>query len=212
MGEPATDLALLDAWRAGDANAGNQLVTRHFRSVFRFFAGKVDDGVDDLVQQTFLACVESEAGRGFRGDSSFVAYLLGIARFKLLDRLRAHVPDQATLGALERGEVSLHEIQASPSEVAARGEEQRVLLVALRRLPLDLQIALELHYWEDLSTAEIATVLDVPQGTIKTRLMRGRTKLREAIALVTPSEALRESTLRDLEGWARALRDFERTE
>jgi RNA polymerase sigma-70 factor (ECF subfamily) len=45
-------------------------------------------------------------------------------------------------------------------------------------LPLDLQTALELHYWEELSTAELAEVLAIPQGTVKTRLFRAREQLR----------------------------------
>ena len=48
---------------------------------------------------------------------------------------------------------------------------------ALRHLPLDLQVVVELHYWEEHSTAQIATVLEVPQGTVKSRLRRARALL-----------------------------------
>jgi RNA polymerase sigma-70 factor (ECF subfamily) len=48
---------------------------------------------------------------------------------------------------------------------------------ALRRLPVELQVVVELHYWEEQSTAEMAEVLEVPQGTVKSRLRRAREQL-----------------------------------
>jgi len=62
------------------------------------------------------------------------------------------------------------------------GEEERALLGALRGLPLELQVLLELHYWEDLSTSELAGVLEIPQGTVKTRIRRARELLESALA------------------------------
>ena len=108
---------------------------------YRFFAGKLDDQVEDLVQQTFLVCLEKRGG--YRGEGSFRAYLLGIARFRLLNYLRDRKPRDAPLSAI--AERSLFELGDSPSRMVARQDEQRVLLAALRRLPRDLQIALELH-------------------------------------------------------------------
>ena len=85
-GPMRSDAELLAAWRAGDAPAGNELVRRHFMAVYRFFVNKVSHDVDDLIQRTFLACVE---GRDrFRADSSLKAYILGIARNQLLMHLR----------------------------------------------------------------------------------------------------------------------------
>ncbi len=84
--------------------------------------------------------------------------------------------------------------------------EQRLLLGALRELPTDMQIALELYYWEDLSTLEIAEVLGVAPGTIKSRLFRAREQLRERIAAHAPDEALARSTAANLDGWAASLR------
>ena len=93
---PKSDIDLLDAWRAGDPRAGNELFNRHFDSVCRFFANKAGNEVDDLIQRTFLACVE---GRDrFRGDASFRGYLFGVARNVLHARLQRLVD----VGLLER--------------------------------------------------------------------------------------------------------------
>ncbi|MEM6997249.1 MAG: sigma factor, partial [Myxococcota bacterium] len=72
------DLQLWRGWRDGDAASGNELVQRHFTSIFRFFRGKVPAHADELTQQTFLACIEAKDR--FRDGNSFRSYLFGIAR------------------------------------------------------------------------------------------------------------------------------------
>jgi RNA polymerase sigma-70 factor (ECF subfamily) len=198
------DLELLVAWRQGDAEAGNQLVRRHFRTVHRFFRSKVPDAVDDLIQRTFLGCLE--AVDRFEARSSFRNYLLGIARNQLLLFFR----ERAQTGRIfDPDEHSVHKFggSQSPSVHLALREEQRLLLEGLRRLPLDLQIALELHYWERMPVADIAAVLQIPTGTVKSRLARARDVLRTRIAELTAADHVRTGTLQDLEGWARSLRD-----
>jgi RNA polymerase sigma-70 factor (ECF subfamily) len=200
------DAELLAAWREGDARSGDELVRRHFRSVYRFFRGKMDGDVDDLVQQTFLACVEGQ--RRFRGEGSFRAFVLGIARYKFLNYLRGKRGPHVDVDALERGELSIFEVTGSPSRVAAQREEQRILSMALRRLPVDLQIAVELFYWEEMSTQDIAEVLELPRGTVKTRLMRGRKRLAELVEELAGSAAVAEATLSDIARWAADLRQL----
>jgi DNA-directed RNA polymerase specialized sigma24 family protein len=76
----------------------------------------------------------------------------------------------------------------------------------MRSLPIDMQIALELHYWEGLSVREIAEVVETPEGTIKRRLQRARMRLDELIAELAESDALRQSTTTGFETWAAGLR------
>jgi RNA polymerase sigma factor (sigma-70 family) len=198
----ATDFELLDAWRAGDRSAGNALFDRYFDDVFRFFRNKVSDGAEDLVQQTFLACVQSRDL--FRKDASFRTYLFTAARSKLytyLDKRRREGEN------VDWGVTSCVDLGVSPSGIIAKNEEQRLLLLALRRLPVDLQIALELFYFEQIRGPQLAEVLGVPEGTVRSRLRRGREILRERIEELASNPSDVESTMGDLEAWAKALRE-----
>ncbi len=202
MAEP-TDLALVEAWRGGDVEAGRTLFERHFDGVYRFFRSKVEDVAEDLTQQTFEAIV---AGRDqFRGDAAFRTYLFAVARKKLYSYLRRHTRAQRRVGDV--AEISVAAVTgASPSTIAAAREEQRILLMALRRLPVSMQVALELFYWEQMSVTEIAKVLDVPVGTVKSRIQRARARLEALIGELASTEAVRRSTLGGFERWARELR------
>ncbi len=199
-----TDVELLEAWRAGDERAGNRLVRRYFARVHHFFKAKVLTGAEDLTQQTFLACVEArervDTERGFR------PYLFGIARAKLLHHYRRIRRHDDRLNPLE---TSIAGLEGSVSGLVAARQEQRLLLVALRKLPLDYQIALEMYYWEDMTVAEVATVLGAPEGTVKARLARGRALLKDHIAELETDPEARDTTVRNLERWARSLRSEE---
>jgi RNA polymerase sigma-70 factor (ECF subfamily) len=195
------DLQLLRAWRSGDEAAGNRLVRRHFVTVFCFFSSKVQELATDLTQQTFLACVE---GRDrLREDTSFRAYLLAIARNLLYSYFRK----KGRRDKVEQlGEVSIQDLAGSPSRVIALREEQRLVLLALRHIPVDLQIALELFYWEDMTMVEIGVVLGIPEGTVKSRLHRARRLLRQGMEDLAESADLLDTTADNLERWARSLR------
>lgn len=202
MAEP-TDFELLEQWRAGDRASGNALFTRHFRSLFRFFRTKVTDEIaEDLTQVSFLACVD---GRDkFRNASSFRTYLFAIARNQLFMHFRKRGRQDAVT-AFETQ--SMADLGAGPSTMVAAKAEQRLLLKALRRIPVDFQIAIELYYWEGESTAGIATVLDVPEGTVRSRLTRGREHLAKQMRAIAESPELAESTVADFERWAQSLRE-----
>ncbi len=115
---------------------------------------------------------------------------------------------QREAALFEPASMSVEAMGTSPSAVVARQQEQRLLLRALRMLPLDLQVAIELFYWEQLATAEIAEILEVPQGTAKSRLRRAREELEANIRALAETPALVESTLAAFEGWAASIRDL----
>jgi len=197
----ATDFDLLEAWRAGDEQAGRELFSRHFDSVYRFFRNKVGEAAEDLTQQTFMGCVKGRDS--FRGESSFRTYIFMIARKRLYSHLRDH---QRKPAAVEFHSTSVADLGLqSPSRAIAVREEQRLLLKALRSLPIDMQVALELFYWEELTVAEIGEVLEVPIGTVKSRLQRARARLDAIIAELAESDALLRSTMDNFEAWAREL-------
>jgi RNA polymerase sigma-70 factor (ECF subfamily) len=173
------DRGLLDAWRAGDQAAGHALFERHFASLYRFFQNKCDDS-DELVQATLLACLHAKDQ--FRGESSFRSYLFSIARHKLYrylrDRKRSIVVDVAT--------TSVAEVVTTLRTELARNQAHRALLDALRGLPIEQQTLLELYYWEELDTHELAAVFEVRVGTIQIWLFRARGKLRELLRAHAP--------------------------
>lgn len=173
----APDLVLLERWRSGDATAGEELFGRHFDAVVRFFRNKLADGDEDLVQRTFLACVE---GRDrLRDDASFRSYLFGVAHNLLRKHFAARVADP-----IDFTQRSVSDLRPSPSRVVAKDRVQALLLAALREIPLEYQCALELHYWEGLTAGEIAESLAIPLGTAKTRLRRGRELVLERLAVL----------------------------
>lgn len=190
------------AWRAGDRAAGGVLFDRYFESVRRFFVNKTDADVEDLVQQTFLACANArdriEQAAGFRG------YLFGIARSKLVDSLRAHVRRTEVLDT-ERD--SIASLGMTPSGMLATSEDQELLLQALRHLPLDLQIAVELYYFENVRGTELVEALGIPPGTVRSRLRRGIEKLHEQVERLIRAPELRKQTLTTLDAWAEQIRE-----
>ncbi len=196
-----SDAELLEAWALGDRQAGETLFDRHFEAVARFFRNKADGVQDDLVQQTFLGCIEARTR--FRGDASFRSFLFAIARNVLFKHYRGQRRERARM---DFGLVSVHDLCDSPSMVMARNEDQRLVLEALRRIPIDAQVALELHYWEELTGAEIAEVLDLPLGTAKTRLRRAKQLFELELEQLRGASSLPEPTQSDLEDWARGLR------
>ena len=185
-----SDLELLDAWRSGDIAAGDELVSRHWASISRFFRAKVGDDGADLISQTFLACVESKDR--IAGDN-IKAYLFGVARRRLAD----HIRKRTRSPALDFAVSSLVDLGTGPATAVARRQRSELLRDGLARIPLDDQIALELAYFEAMSTAEIAGVLEIPENTVRSRLSRARDKLRAALtSLGSPEEAaLAESQL-----------------
>lgn len=194
-----SDAELLEAWREGDKGAGTALFERYFEPVSRFFVNKLSEDPDDLVQETFMACVR---GRDrLRDTTSFRPYLFGTACNVLRAHLRrrTHVPLDDERCAFD--------LAPGPSTALHAAESERLLLDGLRRIPLELQILLELHYWESMTTEEIASALALPLGTVRGRLQRGRARLLEVLGEQPMPRAMQATLARDLDQWAAGLRD-----
>jgi RNA polymerase sigma-70 factor (ECF subfamily) len=193
--EHLTDLELFDAWVRGDNAAAAELFERHHDAIDRFFRNKVTEGSDDLVQLTFEAFIKSRDR--FRRDSSVRTYLFAIANNVLCAHFRSRKRDQ-----LDFTEVSACDLAPGPSTLFRERSEQQLLLEALRRIPLDYQIILELYYWEGLAGSAIAEILVLPESTIRGRLRTGKKLLKAKLGeLARDGEELR-NTLGDLEQWA----------
>ncbi len=193
---------MVDAWRSGDARAGEALFERYYDSVARFFLNKTDaTSAQDLVQRSFLACLEGVPR--LLAAENFRSYLFGIA-YRLLCK---HYEGRAReLGRNHAFELSVADLAArTPTQMLADRDEQRLLLVALRAIPLEHQVLLELLYWEKLPVATIAAALQIPENTAKTRLRRARQLLEQAMDELSDSPELKRSTFDNLERWAADL-------
>jgi RNA polymerase sigma-70 factor (ECF subfamily) len=107
--------------------------------------------------------------------------------------------------AFDPARSSLADAGATPSELAVRNEEARLLQRALARLPVDQQIVLEMFYWEGLRGADIATVLGVSPHTVRSRISRAQQAIRAEIGRLADSPALSASTIDGFETWARRV-------
>lgn len=196
------DNELLGRWSQGDRSAGNELFQRHFDSVCSFFETKVSNDVEELVQATFMACLESIDS--FKLHSSFRTFLFGIARNKLYRYYRTKKRHGAKV---DFSMVSVMDLNAGAATQLDQAKEQQRLLDALCSLPLEQQLILELYYWENLDGPELAEILDIAASTVRSRIHRAREALRERLAeqASAPEGALR--SIEDLDAWARRLRE-----
>ena len=201
MAGAPTDLDLLDRWGDGDRTAGNVLFERHFDSLFRFFRNKVDIGVEDLVQQTLLGCV---AGRtSFRRDASFRTYLFQVAR----NQLYAYYRERNREGNYDFEITGIADLGTSPTGLIARKQEEHWLFEALRRIPLHYQVVLELSLWEDMPGRQIAEILDIPEGTLRSRLRLAVTRLRNEMQAIAADAHTLPQLGDDLQAWACRVRE-----
>lgn len=195
------DFDLLTAWRGGDRAAGSELFARHFGAVFGFFRSKLEHVAEDLTQQTFLACVE--ARDDFRGTANFSVYLFVIAR----NMLYGHLRRKANRTSDPDFEVtSLADLDPSPSGLLVFREQHKLLVHALRMIPVELQLTLELYYVQRLKAVEIAEILDLPLGTVRSRIRRAIEQLRANMVGLADSPQPLRTTLTDLHAWAASLR------
>ncbi len=201
------DLVLLERWRANDRAAGDRLVTKHFKRIQRFFARKVGDPAlaQELVQRTFARCTAKLPG--FEGRATFSSFLFGIARNILLERFREVRRDGLT-GPLEVEATPAAELDPSPNPfMALEARADRTLIIhALRRLPLDDQILIELYFFEDLSGPQVCEILGVPETTLRARIRACRKRTRELVQGLAESPEQLATTMTTLDSWAQDVR------
>jgi len=195
------DGELLERWRSGDAVSGEALFERYYAMLERFFLNKVARGAQDLVQETFMRCVERR--ERIRDNDRFRMYMFAIAYNVLAAHLRERYRGEREI---DLSKVSVCDVMPGPSSLVARHREHRLLLKALRAIPIDDQVILELHYWEQLTTHQMADVIGIPVGTVRGRLQRARARLEETIQRLAESRQDLASTLARLDGWAAECR------
>lgn len=178
--DPDGDLVV--RWQAGDADAFEQLIRRHetrvFRLLFRMLGSREE--AEDVSQETFLSL--HRHGHKFRHDARFSTFIYRVAANAALNRRRTLGRKNARIRQLRARNAAGDDLPTSPRdpESAASGvEAQASVQEALLRLPPDLRMATVLYDIEGLSYKEIAATLNVPEGTVKSRIHRARGALRE---------------------------------
>ncbi len=173
------DGELLDRCRRGDEAAWRELVTRHSRKVFGLcyrFAGRVDEA-EDLTQEVFLRVYQG-LDRYRSSAGAFNTWLMTVARNHAIDHYRRRCEERQRRDDSAEGEM---ELLPSDDEgpVMALERKQRVELVrrGLRALPTDLREPIVLCDLQGLAYEEAAKLLEIPLGTVKSRLNRGRLEL-----------------------------------
>ena len=165
---------------AGEETAWEELVRIHTRRVYAIcfrFTGS-DHKAQDLTQEVFLRVFRSL--KNFRaGEGSFTVWLGRLARNLLIDDYRKNKLDRASDSLEERLRMIENTTAASTRTdgMLAGREASEVLQTALQKLSPELRETVILRDLEELEYREIAQVLDIPEGTVKSRLNRGRADL-----------------------------------
>lgn len=198
-----SDEELLGRWRDGDSKAGNEIFRRYHHRIFCFFKLKLGAyNCDELVQKTFLGLVEGLPR--FRGEGTVRSLIYAIARNQFYSHIRGLVRDRERF---DPDHSSLADLGPTPTQELAAADEQRLLVLALRELPLDRQLLFELRYWEGMEPKEIALVFDIPPGTVRARFHRACTQLAEHMRRLSSSKEELERSLCGLSTWAAQIRE-----
>ena len=181
-----SDHELLEAWRAGDRQAGERLIRRHFADVHTYFArraARLHPGLEpgELAQRTFAAMVAVRD----RFGGEFRPYLFGIARIQLR---RAYVEIMSRTEQLSPSRVGLSDPRTSVSRLFARRQEAERISAAIADLPEEFRSVLDAYYVKGRSVGAISATLKIPIGTVKSRLSRGRARLRERLGVEMDAE------------------------
>jgi RNA polymerase sigma-70 factor (ECF subfamily) len=174
------DASLVERCLGGDETAWEALIKTHTRRVYAIcfrFTGK-DSEAQDLSQDVFLRVFKSL--RTFRsGEGSFVVWLTRLTRNLLIDHYRRTRLERAT-DSIEEQLPLLEETQAMSARadgMLAGREASELLQSALAKLSPELRETVILRDLEELEYREIASALGIPEGTVKSRLNRGRAEL-----------------------------------
>jgi RNA polymerase sigma-70 factor, ECF subfamily len=185
VSDPERDEELVRRFLGGDAAAFSTLLERHESRVYGLCLRILGDPDDarDAAQDTFLIVLR-KLDR-FRGDAAFTTWLHRVTVNACYDELRKRKRRPILHVATGEGDASPHEAGppvTDPTEGIAGSLDTAA---ALARVPEDFRIALVLADVQDLPYEEIAHVLDVPIGTVKSRVHRGRIALARAMGLGT---------------------------
>ena len=177
---PPTDRELLTQHAAGDRDAFGELVRRHRDRLWRVAVrtlGNHDDAADAL-QDALLSAYRGAAG--YRGDAQVTTWLHRIVVNACLDLARRRAARPTSPLSEEAA------ADVASADALGNREDSAMILLALRELPPEQAAAIVLVDIEGYPVAEVAMILDVPVGTVKSRCARGRARLAERLRDLAP--------------------------
>jgi len=181
------DRELIERCKRGDIGAFDQLFRRYTRQVYNYAFRMIPnyDDANDIAQEAFVRAFNSI--RSFRGDSNFSTWLFRIVYNVSLDEIKRRkgryllsLDEQ-----LELEEDSLtRQVESespSPDELVEKQERDRILQEAIETLPEYQKAMIVLYHMQGFSYEEIAEIVGLPIGTVKSRLNRARESLKEKL-------------------------------
>ena len=176
-----TDAELVKACLRGDRNAWEKVVRQHHQRIFNVayrFTGRFDEA-EDLSQEIFLKVYRILGS--YRPDSGIlITWIVRVARNHMIDQYRKHRLERTQTSSLEVEYEKAEENPArydDPRQAVERSEKAEIVHRMLLRIPEDLRQSVVLRDLEELSYEEIAEMLRLPLGTVKSRINRGRAEL-----------------------------------
>ena len=173
-----TDAALIARIAAGDKRAMRTLFDRHHLRIYRFALRLLGERevAEDVLSEVFLDVWRHAEMFGGRSQAS--TWLIAIARFKALTwlRRRGETPlDEATAAAIP-------DTSDDPETVMRKKQQSQILRDCLARLSLKHREIVDLVYYQEMTIAEVARIVGIPEATVKTRMFHARRQLFDLLA------------------------------
>jgi len=174
--KPNTDQLDIEMVLAGNVNAFANIIARYKDFVYTVVIRMVKnrEEAEEISQDTFIKAFQSLSN--FKGESKFSTWLYTIAYRKALDSIKKskRTISSETIDLVNEGNLGL--IQNGLDYLEAK-ERREIIQNCVQQLPEGMAAAITFYYFEDLSTKEIATIMELSQDNVKIKLYRGRKKL-----------------------------------
>jgi RNA polymerase sigma-70 factor (ECF subfamily) len=191
------DGELVQRWQSGDESAFEDLVRRHERRVFRLLLRMLGsrEEAEDVTQEAFLSL--HRHGHRFRREARFSTFVYRVAANAALNRRRTLGRSRNRINEFrvrQQAGMNLPPSPRNPEDAVAGSEAQLRVQEALLELPPDLRVAVVLYDIEGQSYQDVARVLGIPEGTVKSRIHRARSALRKTLRSYVSAQRGRSSS------------------
>lgn len=177
---------LLAQCQAGDRVAVEQLVKEYQPRLFRLSLSILDDGsqngsadAQEVTQDALMAALRSLDS--YRGEAKFSTWLYSITINLCRNRLRARKRRERARSIFDRLTTPIEDAPSKPEDLIIRKQADSSLFNIVQSLNEKHRFPIILRYYHDCSVAEIAKILDIPEGTIHSRLNTARKKMRNQL-------------------------------